>query len=316
MKALVTGADGFVGSLLVRRLLEEGHEVGAAMRVEAASEDERRRRRDLADAREIPIELTDHESVRRALRDGWDAVFHLAAVSSGSDAHRDPLLAWTVNAVGTARLAHELGLARSAGADPILLLASTAEVYGAGTGELRLETDLTEPCSPYAASKLASEVACLEVHRRTGLRVVVARAFPHTGAGQDNRFVVPAFTERIMLARRLGAPVVAVGNLEPIRDFLDVSDVVNAYSLLADKGRSGEVYNVASGRAVSVRDLFFMLADALGHRVIPEVDHKLVRPADIPHLAGDSTKLRDETGWQPRVPLEQSLQEVVDAQAD
>lgn len=316
MKGLVTGADGFVGSLLVRRLLEEGHEVGAAMLPQPTSDLERRRREAISQARTIHLDLTDQASVRAAVSDGWDVVFHLAAVSSGSDAHRDPIGAWLVNSLGTARLAHELAGARVAGGDPLLLLASTAEVYGVGSSEPRKESDPTLPCSPYAASKLAAEVAALEVSRRTGLRVVVSRAFPHTGPGQDARFVVPAFAERILLAQRLNAPAVTVGNLDPVRDFLHVGDVVAAYTLLADKGRPGEVYNIASGQPVSIGDVFFMLTDVIGYRAIPEVDHALIRKSDIPYLVGDANKLRQDTGWEPHYSLTDAIQELVNAQAD
>ncbi|KPJ86686.1 MAG: hypothetical protein AMS18_15380 [Gemmatimonas sp. SG8_17] len=316
MKVLITGADGFVGAALIRKLRTDGCEVVAGLRPAPGSTEESARRASLSDVRAIPLELLDQDSVRSAIAEGWDAVVHLAAVASGSDAQRDPLAAWSVNCLGTARIAHELGEARRGGQDPVFLVISTAEVYGAGPPRPRVEADPTEPCSPYAASKLAAEIAALEVHRRTGLRTVVARAFPHTGPGQDLRFVVPAFAARIRFARRIGAPVVTVGNLEPVREFMHVDDVASAYQLLIQRGNPGEVYNVACGRAISIRDLFFTLADTVGHRAIPEEDHQLIRPVDIPYLVGDATKLREQVGWEPHISLEQTLHEVVDAQAD
>ncbi len=316
MKVLITGADGFVGAALVRKLRADGHEVVAGLRPVPGSEEESARRTSMSDVRAIPLELLDRDSVRNAIAEGWDAVVHLAALASGSDAQRDPIAAWSVNCLGTARIGHELGEARKGGQDPLLLVVSTAEVYGAGPARPRVEGDPTEPCSPYGASKLAGEMAALEVHRRTGLRTVVARAFPHTGPGQDLRFVVPAFAARIRFAKQIGAPVVTVGNLEPVREFLHVDDVVSAYQLLMEGGDPGEVYNVACGRAVSIRELFFLLADMLGHRAIPEEDHQLIRPVDIPHLVGDATKLKEQVGWEPRISLEQTLREVVDAQAN
>jgi GDP-4-dehydro-6-deoxy-D-mannose reductase len=179
-----------------------------------------------------------------------------------------------------------------------------------------VEADPTQPVSVYAASKLAAEIAALEVHRRTGLRVIVARAFAHTGRGQNERFVVPALARRLLIAKRAHAPAIKVGNLDPVREFMHVSDVVDAYCRLLSGGRSGEVYNVASGGGIALNALLERLMEVVGYRVIPEADPGLVRPADIPYLVGDAAKLRAATGWSPRVPLEDVLAEVVDAQAN
>jgi len=145
---------------------------------------------------------------------------------------------------------------------------------------------------------------------------VVARPFAHTGPGQDARFVVPSLAQRLKLAQRTGAPVVKVGNLEPVREFLHVRDVVDAYVRLLARGQPGEVYNVASGQGLSLEELLFKLAGLVGVRVIPEADPDLMRPADIPHLVGDAGKLRALTGWAPRCSLEDTLREVLSAQAD
>ncbi|MBI2073413.1 MAG: GDP-mannose 4,6-dehydratase [Gemmatimonadetes bacterium] len=331
MKVLVTGADGFVGSWLVPRLRQEGHAVVAALRPTTATPG--------AGGLEpgvptLPLELGDPDSIRAAVATAPDAVIHLAAVASGTDARRDPASAWQVNAVGTAALAEELGRGVSERrGNPLLLVASTAEVYGPGTNtprvetdptrpvsayaaSPRVETDPTRPVSAYAASKLAAEIAALEVHRRTGLRVIVARAFAHTGRGQNQRFVIPALARRLALAKRARAPAIKVGNLDPVREFMHVSDVVDAYCRLLSGGRPGEIYNVAGGGGIALSDLLDRLMEIVGHRVIPEADPELVRPADIPYLVGDAAKLRAATGWSPRVPLEDVLAEVVDAQAN
>lgn len=318
MKVLVTGADGFVGRWMVRRLLEERHEVFGAVRPGEAQRPDGLTDAERAEVRWIPLELGDIASVRSAVDLPYDAVIHLAAVASGGDAARDPGYAWSVNAGGTARVLQVLGEARRAGrADPLLLVASTAEVYGrSAAGRPRRETDPTEPVSPYAASKLGAEGAALAEWRRSGLRVIIARAFPHTGPGQDPRFVVPAFAERLRIAKRAGAPVVKVGNLSPVREFLDVRDVVEAYARLVARGVPGEIYNVAGGQGIALEDLLARLEAILGYRAIPEVDPALVRPADIPHLVGDGSKLAAATGWAPRHALEDTLRDVVHAQAN
>jgi GDP-4-dehydro-6-deoxy-D-mannose reductase len=317
MKVLVTGADGFVGCWLIRRLLDDGREVygtarpGEPQRPGGLTPEER------AAVRWLPLELGDVDSVRQCADGPYDAVVHLAALASGAEALRDPRAAWTVNAVGTAVLAHVLAEAkRRDRADPLVLVVSTGEVYGRGHPAPRSETDPVAPCSPYAASKLGAEVAALEAWRRAGLRVIVARAFAHTGPGQDPRFVVPAFAQRLTFAKRIGAPVVKVGSLEPVRDVLHVQDVVDAYVRLLARGDAGEVYNVASGQGISLEELLFTMAERLGVRPIPEADPDLMRPADIPHLVGDAAKLRAATGWCPRRSLDDTLRDVLDAQAD
>src|SRR5438270_827485 len=318
----VTDADGFVGRWLVRRLLADGREVYGAVRPGqspppvAPAADLTPAERDAV--RWLPLELTDAESVRRAVDLPYDAVVHLAAISSGVDATRDPGFAWTVNAAGTARVVQVLAEAkRVARADPVVLVVSTGEVYGAcGDQRPRRETDPIAPTSPYAASKAGAELAALEAWRRTGLRVVVARAFAHTGPGQDARFVVPAFAERLRFAKRVGAPVVKVGNLEPVREFLHVRDVVDAYVRLLVRGQAGETYNVASGEGISLEQLFDRLAGLIGVRPLTEADPDLVRSGEILHLVGDATKLRAATGWAPRYSLDDTLREVVHAQAD
>jgi GDP-4-dehydro-6-deoxy-D-mannose reductase len=317
VKVLVTGADGFVGRHLVRHLLQSGDEVAAGCRPGGPAVDWGAGTPPGAGVAVRPLEVTDDASIRDALAWGPEAVVHLAAIASGRQARRDPGGAWEINAAGTARLASAAEALRGAGRiDPLILLVSTGEVYGAGPTAARVETDALRPVSPYAASKVGAEVAVLEAARRTGLRVVVARPFPHTGAGQSPDYVVPAFAERLRAARRSGAATVPTGNLDPVRDLLDVRDVVRAYRLLLEHGAPGEAYNVARGEGLSLAELFGRLAALIGTPAVPAVDPSLVRSADIPHLVGDSTKLRRATGWAPTISLDRTLQELVDAQAD
>jgi len=305
MRVLVTGASGLVGRRLVRRLAGDGHAVTAVVHERTA----------VPGAVEVrTFDLRDTLSVRQAATGTLDVVIHLAAITSGTDARSDPGQAWDVNAAGTVRLCEVLGASGSAPA-PLVILASTAEVYGAGVDRPRIETDPTIPCSPYAASKLGAEVGAREVGRRRGLPLIVARLFPHTGAEQDTRFVVPAFARRIREADVAGRREVLVGNLDPIRDFLHVEDVVEAYVALMERGKPGSCYNVASGTGVTIREIFVKLCASLGADVQARVDPGLMRPADIQHLVGDATKLRQDTGWRPRRTLDDVLDEVARAQA-
>lgn len=317
MRVFVTGAEGFVGRSMVRTLLGAGHAVRAGIRPGGPLEVPGLSPAERSAVDRVPIELLDTASVDSALAWRPEAVVHLAAVASGMDARRDVGTAWAVNASGTARVADALGRLREQGeADPVLLVVSSAEVYGGGVERPRREDDPLAPCSPYAASKVGAEIAALEVGRRTGLRVVVARPFPHTGPGQTDRAVAPAFAARLRAARRSGAATVPTGNLDPVRDFLHVQDVASAYLALLTGGVAGQAYNVASGEGISLRELYRRLAAHLGVSAQPVVDPALVRTADISHLVGDASKLRAATGWRPTIALDRTLKEVADAEAD
>jgi GDP-4-dehydro-6-deoxy-D-mannose reductase len=317
VKVLVTGADGFVGRHVVRVLRQGGDTVAAGCRPGGPAVDWAAGLPGRSPVEVLPLEIADDASVIAAL--GWapDAVIHLAAVASVRQGRERPGATWEINAAGTARLAAAAGALREAGRlDPVVLVVSSGEVYGPGPAVPRTEADAAAPVSAYAASKLGAEVAALEVWRRTGLRVIIARPFPHTGPGQTSDYVVPAFAARLREARSRGARVVPVGNLEPVRDLLDVRDVAAAYRRLLESGQPGQAYNVARGSGASLAEVFRRLAGLIGVAAEPVPDPSLLRRADIPHLVGDPAKLSRATGWTPAISFEQTLQGLVDAQAD
>jgi len=314
VRVLVTGANGFVGRWLVPRLLADGHEVVALAGPELSAVAGAASQREGLTWR--PLDLDDPASLAEGLGSGADAVVHLAGLASVAESLSDSARAWQVNALGTVRLLELLAARRARGdGDPVVLLVSTGEVYGQGEAPHR-EEEPPAPVSPYAASKAAAELAGLEVWRRTGLRVIVARPFPHTGPGQTPRFVVPALVRRVRQAQRDGLAEIAAGNLSPVRDFLDVRDVVAAYGLLLERGVPGRIYNIASGTGVRLADLLGRISALLGHPVRPQTDPALMRPADIPVLVGDATRLRSETGWCPAHTLDDTLRRMLDAETD
>ena len=303
MRALVTGAGGFVGGWLLRELRSRGATVYAgSLEGTAGGADT------TEDVEWLALDVTSTVSVRAAMeRAAPEAVFHLAGQSSVGDSFADPLGTWEVNATGTLRVAEAL----PPGAR--LLLAGSAEVYGpVAEAEQPIGEDRPlRPQNPYAASKAAAEMAALQAGARA--EVVVARSFNHTGPGQDARFALASFAGQLAAIRRGEAePVLRVGNLSARRDLLDVRDVVRAYLRLVEAGRPGEVYNVASGEARSIREAVETLVELSGTDARIEVDPARVRPVDVPLLCGDARRLRG-LGWEPRIPFRRTLEDLLGA---
>jgi GDP-4-dehydro-6-deoxy-D-mannose reductase len=310
-RLLITGADGFVGRWLVRAARTQGHDVIAAVVPGAAAPAEWTDAAADAAVTTVLADLRELEDLHRLADVRPDAVIHLAAIASGAEARKDPAAALAVNAEATALLVSLLANTGS----PRFLFVSSGEVYGPGHSEPIDESAPRAPRSPYAVSKAAGEGAVL-AQGKAGLPVLVARPFTHTGPGQATAYVLPALTARLIEAKRRGSSVVRTGNLQAVRDFLDVRDVVRAYLLLLDRGEPGMIYNVASGVGRTLSDCFAALAAIIGVDASATVDAALARPDDIPVLIGDASRLRCATGWAPEIPLDRTLQDLVNAQAD
>jgi GDP-4-dehydro-6-deoxy-D-mannose reductase len=295
MRVVVTGASGFAGRHVVAALAAAGHEpIG------------------FGGPHEPPhaLDLLDAAGVRAAVAAAAsDALIHLAGQAFVPPSIADPLTTLAVNAAGTA---HVLEAVRGAGRPMRVLIVSSAEVYGRQRPE-RMPLDERVPVrpeNPYAASKVAAETYAEVWTRLYGLDVVIARPFNHIGPGQDARFVVPSFARQLAEIAAGAPPLMAVGNLAAERDFLDVRDVAGAYLALLANGRSGSVYNVCSGRAVAIQEVLRQLITIARVPVEVRDDPERMRPSDIPVLRGDATKLRAETGWEPRYALAASLRDI------
>lgn len=292
MRALVTGSQGFVGTWLVRELEAASHSVVAIDRDDA----------DVRDAAALARIVDDARP---------DVVFHLAAQASVARSYADPVGTYETNVLGTVAL---LEAVRSAAPAARVVVASSAEVYGASSDHA---TPLAEdrplrPVSPYAASKVAQEAAALQYWRSSGIDVVIARSFNAIGPGQSTAFALSAFASQLAaIAAGRSAPVLRVGNLDAVRDFTDVRDVVRAYVAMAERGEAGGVYNIASGVGRSVADALAVLVDAIGLRVEIAVDEARLRPSDVPWLVGDASLLRSTAGWSPAISIRESARDLL-----
>jgi GDP-4-dehydro-6-deoxy-D-mannose reductase len=283
-RVLVTGASGFVGRHLRQRLGDSF----------------------------IPFEadVLDASAVRAAVKGARPyAVVHLAAESSVAASWGDASAAWTVNVVGTVNL---LEAVQSEQPKARILFTSTGEVYGRAETLPTPESAPVEPLSPYAATKAAAEIACGQVARR-GVNVVVARAFNHEGPGRDERFAVGSWAAQVARLEEAGGGVLEVGDLSAERDISDVRDVCRAYTLLLDESVEPGTYNVASGRSVAMRDVLAQIVSFARCSIEVESRAERIRPAEIPRMLGDATRIRQATGWEPEIPLEQTLVETLDA---
>ena len=303
MRALVTGAPGFVGQWLCRELLGRGWEVtgtthGEAPRSATLAPEE------AALVRWVPADVRRAEDLRRALSESSpDAIFHLAGVTFVPAAGADPGAAVEVNVAAVARLLAEVRDRRAGGGtDPAVLVVGSALQYGRhGPDAMPLREDVEQrPLDLYGASKAAQEVIALAAFRADSVRVIATRSFNHSGPGQSEQFLLPRLVRRALDLRAAGRGTLTLGNLTPVRDFLHVADVVRAYVLLAGRGVPGEAYNVASGVGVDVRTLAERVLALAGVDAKLQTDPSLQRAADVPLLVGDPGKLRAATGWAPQ----------------
>jgi len=290
VKALVTGARGFVGPYLVAHLAASGDDI-----TELTG--------DVLDADSV------HEQIAAAAP---DVVYHLAALSHVGESWKDPNRAFRVNAEGTLNVLRAAGAAHNA---VRVVVIGSAEEYGRVTpDQVPIDEDTPlRPVTPYGSAKVAAEYLALQAHLGAGLDTVRVRAFNHTGPGQDPRFVVAGMAHRIRAAIADGHDHIKVGNLDAVRDYTDVRDVVRAYRLLAEHGAAGEAYNVCSGIGTAVHEIVATYLTFIDRGIALEPDPALLRPSDLPVLIGDNTRLCTATGWTPEIPLEQMLRDVYDA---
>lgn len=312
MRVLITGITGFAGSHLAEFLLAEHPEAQVFGTHRWRSRMENVEHLD-GGVELLEADLRDYSSIHQALeRSRPDAVFHLAAQSFVPSSWTAPAETITTNVQGQVNLFEAI---RSLKLDPTVQIACSSEQYGLVLpDEVPIkETNPLRPLSPYAVSKVAQDFLGYQYFQSYGLKVIRTRGFNHTGPRRGQPFVTSNFCRQVAaIEAGLQPPVIKVGNLDAIRDFTDVRDMVRAYWLAVEKGRPGEVYNIASGHGISIRDLLQKIIDLARVEVRIEVDPERLRPSDVEVLIGDSSKFRADTGWEPRIPFDQTVRDLLD----
>lgn len=311
MKALVTGAGGFVGGHLLAHLRH--NHTGISLFGTVLSASERTPALAALGCATTEIDLREPGAVRdmlAAIRP--DRIFHLAGQAFVPRSFEAPWETLETNIRGTLNLLEAM---RALQVPARILVVGSADMYGASrAGEGRLdETTPFMPSSPYSVSKIAQDMLAWQYTRAHGVFTVRVRPFNHIGPGQHTRFAVSDWAFQIAeIEAGQRAPVIHVGSLDAARDFTDVRDVVRAYTLALEDGQPGDVFNVCSGQAYTMRDVLERLIALSPARVTVQTDASRVRPVEIPILYGDYSLLRQRTGWEPRITLEQSLRDVLD----
>lgn len=310
MRALVTGISGFVGGHLAEHLVAQGDlVVGLSVsgrwppELKHLSNCARLERVDLADCAET--ELADFLRRKQS-----EVIYHLAAQSNPQESLSDPRGTWALNLGGALNL---LEAVKASGQRPRVILVGSGVCYGNPAPEwipVREDCPL-RPNNPYAASKAAADLLGVQHFLAHGTDVIIVRPFNHAGPRQSWRYVLAGLARQVAEVESGRRDCLEVGNLDVVRDFTDVRDVVRGYRLLVQHGQPGEIYNLGSGRGVRIADALEQLR-SLANRPIPvRVEAARVRSVDQPLLVADSSKLVAATGWKPQYEIEQTLADML-----
>lgn len=288
MKILITGASGFAGSHLVELLEKKGHQIFAP-------------KIDLLNATETANAVSGKM---------FDGVVHLAAIAFSGGSFAVPGKILKNNILAELNL---LEVLRQNKSQPRILLVCSADEYGQGSGRPIKETDPLMPTSPYAVSKIGQDFLGLMHYLAYGMKIIRVRPFNHIGERQMPGFVVPDFAKQIVdIEKSTSNGIIKVGNLNTIRDFTDVKDMMEAYWLALTKGIPGEVYNLGSGKGVEIKEVLKLMIGLSSAQIRIDIDESRFRPGDTPRLICNPQKFRQLTGWKPKIKLSETLQRVLE----
>jgi GDP-4-dehydro-6-deoxy-D-mannose reductase len=309
MKVLITGIAGFVGSHLAELLLKKEEDVFGICLPDESLENIRQIKKEL---HLTNCDVTDFYRLSSVIkRINPDQIYHLAALSSVGRSFSHPVDVIGANIRGTLYL---LEILRNTRKRPRILIVGSSDMYGVVKPK---DIPITEekpllPVSPYGSSKAAGDLLAYQFFKSYGVRTIRVRAFNHTGPRQSIGFVVPDFASQIAkIEAGILPPVMKVGNLSSKRDISDVRDIVRGYQLLMKKGKPGEAYNVCSGKAYSIKNLLKILISLSKMNIRVKTDEKRNRPAEIPILKGDNSKIKRTTHWKPEISIETTLEDTL-----
>ena|SRR3989344_744332 len=305
-KILITGSEGFVGQHTVHELKKNYSIVGLSRNTKLPAEENL--------VYEIGDILDENFLYELLKKYKPDVILHLAGIAKTWG--NDPREVFNINLIGTLNIYESvLKLKNEDGFDPKIVFVSSAECYGkTNNTENITEDSILNPVNTYGASKLAADRLSYQYTQAHNLNIVILRPFPHIGPGQQKGFFVPDITSQIIeIEKDPSRHELMVGNLEAIRDYLDVRDVVRAYKLAIGKDLTkGEAYNICSGKGIKVEEILQKILAQTDKKIEVKTDPSRMRPIDLPIFVGNNKKFVAATGWQPEISIDQSLKDVLD----
>lgn len=312
MKILITGITGFVGSHLAEYIisLNQGHKIYGICRWRSPKDN----LRGICDKVHLfDADLCDLSAlIRNFKKINPDIIFHLGAQSYVLTSFNSPIQTLWTNVIGTANLLEAVRILKI---DPVIHICSSSEVYGQATKkEIPIKEDCPfRPVSPYAVSKVGEDMLAYQYWISYGIKTIRTRMFTHTGPKRGDVFAMSSFAKQIAAAELgLKEPVLYVGNLKSVRTFCDVRDAVKAYWIMVHKCKPGEVYNIGGNRTLTINEALKILLSFTNKKFKIRVDASLLRPTDVTLQIPCIDKFKKETGWEPKIPLEKTLKDLLD----
>lgn len=302
-KILITGSEGFVGQHLIEVLKDTYLCIGLYRTIPPPQKE---------GVEYVQGDILDAEQISAILKKySPDYIVHLAGIAKtwGNDAKE----VFNINFFGTLNIYTEV-LKLKSKFNPKIIFISSAEVYGKTTRPENIsEDDLLMPINVYGVSKLAADRLSFQYAKSNNLNIVILRPFPHIGPGQGLGFFVPDMTSQLVELEKGSENTLLVGNLDATRDYTDVRDVVEAYKRALETDLpSGEVYNICSGNGIKIKDLLDKLLSLTNKKINLKEDPQRLRSVDLPVFVGSNKKFKDATGWNPKIPIDQTLKDVID----